>query len=72
MIFKISKYLIEHDKEYEVVLQLGVKTTTADEEGEIIEEKEVLKVTGNPTFFHQMLPTAITVSHQIHLFELCP
>ena len=39
---KISKYLIEHDKEYEVVLQLGVKTTTADEEGEI-EEKEVLK-----------------------------
>lgn len=40
---KISKYLIEHDKEYEVVLQLGVKTTTADEEGEIIEEKEVLK-----------------------------
>ena len=40
---KISKYLIEHDKEYEVALQLGVKTTTADEEGEIIEEKEVLK-----------------------------
>ena len=40
---KISRYLIEHDKEYEVVLQLGVKTTTADEEGEIIEEKEVLK-----------------------------
>ena len=40
---KISKYLIEHDKEYEVVLQQGVKTTTADEEGEIIEEKEVLK-----------------------------
>lgn len=40
---KISKYLIEHDKEYEVVLQLGFKTTTADEEGEIIEEKEVLK-----------------------------
>ena len=40
---KISKYLIEHDKEYEVVLQLGVKTTTADEEGEIREEKEVLK-----------------------------
>ena len=38
---KISKYLIEHDKEYEVVLQLGVKTTTADEEGEIIEEKDI-------------------------------
>ena len=38
---KISKYLINHDKEYEVLLQLGRKTTTADIEGEIIEEKEV-------------------------------
>lgn len=38
---KVSKYLINHDKEYEVVLQLGKKTTTADVEGEIIEEKEI-------------------------------
>ena len=38
---KISKYLINHDKTYEVVLQLGTKTTTADSEGEIVEEKEV-------------------------------
>ena len=38
---KISKYLINHDKEYEVVLQLGIKTTTADVEGEVLEEKEV-------------------------------
>ena len=38
---KISKYLINHDKEYEVVLQLGTKTDTADVEGKIIEEKEV-------------------------------
>lgn len=38
---KVSKYLINHDKEYEVELQLGKKTTTADIEGEIIEEKEV-------------------------------
>lgn len=40
---KISKYLINHDKEYEAVIKLGVKTTTADLEGEIIEEKEVNK-----------------------------
>ena len=40
---KISKYLIEHDKEYEVVLQLGVKTTTADEEGEKLEIERILK-----------------------------
>lgn len=38
---KISKYLINHDKEYKVVLQLGTKTTTADPEGDIIEEKKV-------------------------------
>ena len=38
---KISKYLINHDKEYEAVIQLGKKTTTADVEGEVIEEKEV-------------------------------
>ncbi len=40
---KLSKYLIEHNKEYEVILQLGVKTTTADVEGDIIDKKEVLK-----------------------------
>lgn len=38
---KISKYLINHDKEYEAAIQLGKKTTTADIEGEVIEEKEV-------------------------------
>ena len=40
---KISKYLINHDKEYEVILELGKKTTTADIEGEIIEERIVNK-----------------------------
>ena len=38
-----SKYLINHDKIYEVKLKLGIKTTTADTEGEIIEEKNVAK-----------------------------
>lgn len=36
-----SKYLINHDKIYEVQLTLGVKTDTADKEGTIIEEKKV-------------------------------
>lgn len=36
-----SKYLINHDKIYEVQLTLGVKTDTADKEGSIIEEKKV-------------------------------
>lgn len=38
---KLSKYLIEHDKEYEVTLKLGIKTDTLDGEGNIIEEKNV-------------------------------
>lgn len=38
---KISKYLINHNKEYEAVLQLGEKRTTADIEGEIVETREV-------------------------------
>lgn len=36
-----SQYLMEHDKIYETVLKLEIKTDTADGEGNIIEEKEV-------------------------------
>lgn len=39
---KLSQYLINHDKEYEVELKLGIKTDTADSEGKILEEKEVM------------------------------
>lgn len=38
---KLSKYLINHDKEYEVVLKLGIKTDTADGEGNVIETGKV-------------------------------
>lgn len=38
-----SKYLINHNKTYEVVLELGKKTETADREGNVIEEKIVDK-----------------------------
>ena len=37
----ISKYLINHDKKYIATLKLGIKTDTADSEGNIIEEKKV-------------------------------
>ena len=36
-----SKYLIEHDKEYEVVLKLGISTQTMDGEGEVLEKREI-------------------------------
>ena len=36
-----SKYLINHDKVYEVSLKLGISTDTMDAEGKVTEEKEV-------------------------------
>lgn len=38
---KFSKYLINHDKIYEVELEFGKKTDTADVEGKILEERHV-------------------------------
>ncbi len=38
---KFSQYLLDADKAYETVAQLGVTTTTADAEGEVIERKPV-------------------------------
>jgi len=36
-----SKYLINHDKIYEVVLKLGIKTDTADSEGKVLQEQYI-------------------------------
>src|SRR5579872_2324740 len=38
---KLAQYILDADKRYEVTAQLGVKTTTADAEGEIIEQRPV-------------------------------
>jgi len=38
-----SQYLMEHDKIYQVILKLGIKTDTGDTEGSVIEEKSVPK-----------------------------
>lgn len=37
----LSKYLVNHDKEYIATIKLGEKTTTGDQEGDIIEKKPV-------------------------------
>jgi len=41
-----SKYLINHDKVYQVVLQLGEKRDTADGEGRILEVHNLRKEDG--------------------------
>ena len=52
---QISKYIINHDKTYEAVLQLGEKTDTADIEGEVIETKPVNSKCLEATFIEQNL-----------------
>lgn len=61
---KISKYLINHDKEYEVVLELGKKTSTADLEGEVIEEKEVSAKSLEEQYVKEILKTFIGKQEQ--------
>ncbi len=38
---KFSRYLLDADKVYEAIMQLGVTTNTGDAEGEVLETKEV-------------------------------
>ena len=38
---KFSQYLLDAHKGYETLMQLGVTTTTADAEGDVLEEREV-------------------------------
>ena len=54
---QISKYIINHDKIYEAVLQLGKKTDTADCEGNIIETKPVYEECFETSFISSILKT---------------
>lgn len=39
----LSKYLINHDKEYTATIKLGIKTDSGDSEGKVLERQEVKK-----------------------------
>lgn len=62
---KISKYLINHDKIYEAVIRLGIKTDTADGEGKIIEEEKINKELLNENSIKQILNSFIGKAEQI-------
>lgn len=62
---KLSKYLINHDKTYIVKLQLGQKTDTADSEGQVIEEKEVLEEVFKKESIEKVLKSFIGKQEQI-------
>ena len=60
---KFSKYLINHDKKYCATLKLGEKTSTADVEGEVIEQKTV--GTYNIEYIKEVLESFIGKQEQI-------
>ena len=62
---KISKYLINHDKVYEVILKLGEKTETADGEGNVIEKKEIPEKTWQKEQLEKVLQSLVGESKQI-------
>jgi len=62
---QISKYLIEHDKEYEVTLKLGTITDTLDSEGNILEEKEVKEEILEKTNIEKVINSFIGKQEQI-------
>ena len=62
---KLSYYLINHDKEYEVTLKLGEKTETADTEGKVIEEKTVSEEMLNKNNVEKVLISFLGEQEQI-------
>ena len=62
---QISKYIINHDKTYEAVLQLGEKRDTADVEGKILETEEVLEESLYPENVKKVLKSLIGKQEQV-------
>lgn len=44
---KLSKYLVEHTKEYKACIKFGIKTDTADIEGNVIQEDKTFSIEQN-------------------------
>ena len=62
---ELSKYLINHDKTYEAILQLGEKRDTGDVEGKIIEQKNVTEKSLNTENINSVFKTLIGKQEQI-------
>lgn len=62
---KVSKYLVEHDKEYVATLKLGIKTDSADGEGNIIERKEFVLNKEKEEFYNNQVKSFIGKGKQI-------
>ena len=61
----LSKYLVNHDKEYIATIKLGEKTSTGDQEGEIIEKKPVTEKMLDDDNIKQVLKSFLGKQSQI-------
>lgn len=61
----LSKYLVNHDKEYIATIKLGEKTTTGDSEGDVIEKKLVTDEMLNMEFVKNVLECFMGKQSQI-------
>ena len=62
---ELSKYLINHDKTYEAILQLGEKRDTADSEGKVIETCDVQDMNLNQSNVENVFKQLIGKQQQI-------
>ena len=62
---ELSKYLINHDKTYEAILQLGEKRDTGDVEGKIIEKQDLTEKSLNTENINSVFKTLIGKQEQI-------
>ena len=60
-----SKYLINHDKIYDVELTLGKKTDTADSEGKVLQEEKVDTNILEKTNIENVLKSFLGISKQV-------
>ena len=60
----ISKYLINHDKTYIATLKLGIKTETADGEGNILEKQNIVNLNINEEMIKKALKEMVGKQEQ--------
>lgn len=62
---KLSKYLVEHDKEYIATVKFGIKTDSGDEEGNVIYEDEFRLENTSEDFYISKLNELVGTREQI-------
>lgn len=62
---KVSKYLVEHDKEYVAILKLGIKTDSGDSEGNVIDEENFALKNENEKIYIERIKEMVGKSMQV-------